>query len=163
ASGAALSGSTINGTTPLTVAAGRTVTFQPGGSTVNAPLAVNGTLVVRATSTLNGPVTTGDGATVRVQGNSTAGAVNLATVGFVNKGLVELSSTDAAGFAATLSVNSGTLTNAAGRTVSALPGTGGARTLNGRVNNYGTVSLGAPLTWNNVGDSLNAGTLDLSL
>src|SRR5205085_2644071 len=65
--------------------------------------------------------------------------------GFTSNGSIELTSADSA-HDATLTVSTGTLTNASGRTLSALAGTGGNRTLAAQLSNSGTLSVNAPLS-----------------
>src|SRR6202022_1294497 len=63
-------------------------------------------------------------------------------------GTIELTNTATAARNASLNVTNGTLTNAATRTISVLPGTvaGGTRTLGAQLDNQGTVTLMQALT-----------------
>src|SRR5437016_8933524 len=81
---------------------------------------------------------------------------------FTNNAAIIL--TDSVGaYGAYLNVTNGSLTNAAGATITSLPGANGSRFLNAQLDNQGTVTVSQPLTLN--GTSLhhtNSGTLDVS-
>ncbi len=110
---------TVDGSGTLTIAGTLTLTR----STVKVPLVNQGMLVVQGTSALTGSLTTAVGSTLRVLASGTATAALTVANGFTNNGAIELTSVDVSR-AATLTVSSGTLTNAAGASLSALAGTG---------------------------------------
>jgi len=115
-------------------------------STVNAALDNQGLLVARGTSALNGALTTGATSTLRLEGDGFVSAATLTVAnGFTNTGALELTAINAA-ISAQLTVTAGTLTNAASGTISALAGTGGARTLAAELNNLGLVTVSQALT-----------------
>ena len=136
--------STINGPGTLTNVAGKTLTLV--ATAVNAPLVNQGTLVASGASAIGGAFTTGAGSTLRVaQVDGSSSVANLTVAGgFTNNGALELTIvTFAAAYSAQLTVPSGTLTNAVGATIAALPGSvpGGTRTLAAAVNNQGTIDV----------------------
>jgi hypothetical protein len=82
-----------------------------------------------------------------------------AASGFTNNGTIELSSTGGA-YHATLTVSAGTLVNAAGGSITALPGTGGTRYLTAALDNRGTISVAAAMSINKTSVAhVNAGTI----
>ena len=137
-----LGNSTITGSGTLTIAAGGALNLT-GSSTVNAPLTNAGTISVFNSSVLNGGVTTVAGSMMRVVSVGFGGATLSVGAGFTNNGVIELTGTATNGV--TLSVN-GTLLNAAGGTISILPGVGGARTIVAEIDNRGTFSVAAALS-----------------
>ncbi len=155
-------------TSPSTVTNSPARTLSLTDSTLNAPLdnqgllqALSGSSVI---SSAAGAFTTTNTSTLRVQANNALGPTTLTVAnGFTNNGLIELTSINGPAQPATLSVTSGTLTNAATRTIDVLAGTGGARTLNAQLNNQGTINLGTNLTINVPGaDHLNSGTINVT-
>src|SRR5439155_9237755 len=115
----------------------------------DATVVNNGTLVVHGTAHFNGGVAAPSGSTLRVQGDAANGAANVVFPGgFTNGGTLELTSFLAAN-SATITVNGGTLTNAAGATFSVLAGAGGSRSVvlnnTGSFNNQGTLRVNASL------------------
>src|SRR5262249_21939530 len=140
-----LSGMTISGSG--TLANGGTLVLY--ASTVNAPLANQGTLLVQNTSAINsaaGAFTTTAGSTLRLQAYSidTRPANLTVANGFSNLGLIDLNASG--GWSATLTVSAGTLSNAAGATLSATGTADTNRTLAAQLVNQGTVSVSQPLT-----------------
>ncbi|MFN8178933.1 MAG: T9SS type A sorting domain-containing protein [bacterium] len=155
-----VSSSTVNGPGTLIDAAGQTLDVW--SSTVNAPLDNEGILNFQGNSTVNGTLTTGAGTTLRVQGSNFGTGTLTVANGFTNNGTVELTSI-AGSQIANLAVTTGTLINAAGRTISALAGTGGTRNLTAELDNRGTLSVNSPLTLSKASaDHLNSGTIDVS-
>ena len=161
------SNSNVGGTGSLTNAAGKTLTLI--GSTVGIPVTNQGTLVSSGASALNGALTTVAGSTIQVGqiDGSTSNANLTVANGFTNNGAIELTVIFGAGYSSQLTVASGTLTNAAGATITSLGGTvpGGARTITAAINNLGTITAGAgaPLTINGTSAThTNAGTIDAS-
>src|SRR4029077_13883201 len=122
-----ISSSTVNGPGIVTNAAGKSLTLL--GSTINAALVNQGTLLVEGTSAVNGVLTAAAGSTLRVQGDNAASTAALTVDnGFSNNGTIILQSSDQS-FASNLTVTSGTLTNAVGGIINVNVGTGGGRTL----------------------------------
>ncbi len=106
----------------------------------------NGLLLAEGTTTLNGTLTAGVGSVLRVRGSGAYGAALLTLPGaFTHTGAIELTSIDA-GYNATLAVTTGTLTNAAAGTITALAGLGGARTLAAALDQFGALTIAAPRT-----------------
>ncbi|HSD32375.1 MAG TPA: hypothetical protein VLB49_10725, partial [Gemmatimonadales bacterium] len=139
--GLTLVNSTWNGPGILTNPAGTTLNLQ--SSTITAAFVNGGTLVATGPSALTGSVTTNPGDSIIVQGNGTVGAGTLTVSGgsWTNNGAIVLTDVGSA-FGATLTVPTGTLTNAAGRTIDAPLGANGDRTLNAALLNQGTVTVG---------------------
>jgi hypothetical protein len=117
-----------------------------GGPTV-VTLTASGSSYVRSVAVT--------GATLRLVGGS------LVTQGDItNAGTIELTSSGSGAGAQLIAV--GSITNAAGGVITTLTGAGGFRRLSSRVDNRGTITVGADTTWNNTGASTNAGTVDVS-
>src|SRR5262249_54539662 len=141
-------------------------TLQLLSSTINAPLVNQGTLLVRGDNSVNGSLTTVAGSVIRVQSDDTFSTFARLTVaqGFTNQGAIEL--TQLASFAtdSRLTVSSGTLTNAAGATISSLTGSnGGNRQLDVALDNQGTLDVQQTLSMN-LGSVAqhNSGTIKLT-
>jgi fibronectin-binding autotransporter adhesin len=131
----------FNGPGTLTNATAKTLTIT--GSTINAPFVNQGTLVTNGFSVIGGSLTTAAGDTIRVEGSNTAGQANLSvTNGFTNNGAIVLTDIVST-YGAILGVTNGTLTNAVGGTIAALPGAGGLRQLNAQLDNQGTLTVSA--------------------
>jgi len=98
-------------------------------------------------------------ATLMVEGTPHAvhGDLRVAN-GFENRGTIELTSTNV-GYAAFLTVTTGSLTNAPGGAIRALEGAGGQRTLNANLVNQGTLELQTDLTAS--GNIVNGGVVHL--
>src|SRR5262249_5922872 len=146
-----LSNSTLTVAGTLTNAAGVTLTIT--GSTLSgAPFTNQGTLLAQGTSAINGSFTTAAGSVLRVQGALDGGHAALTVLnGFTNNGALELTNAYAAGaFGAALTVTNGTLVNAPGASLSALPGAlgGGGRTLTAHLDNRGTLTVAQALIVN---------------
>jgi hypothetical protein len=134
--------STINGPGLLTNASGRLLNVR--GSTVNADLDNQGTLLVNGTSAFNGALTTSGTSLIRVHGNSTSGTATMNVLnGFANNGAVELDDS-VSSYGAALNVTNGALTNSAGATITALPGANGPRTIGAVLSNQGTLTVALP-------------------
>ena len=101
---------------------------------------------------------------VRLEANGTQGASTLTIAnGFTNAGTIELTCTTSA-FNAALNVTAGTLVNAPGGKILALPGTGGSRTLGAELDNQGTVTADADLTLSRASaNHKNTGTISIGL
>jgi hypothetical protein len=133
--------SSISGAGTITNDAAKTLTLF--GTTINAPLVNNGVLEATDDSFVNGSFTSGAGSTIRARGNSVGGASSITFAnGFTNNGTIELTASDNAQNAS-IAVTTGTLTNAAGRTISLLAGTGGQRFIAASFANAGTMNVSA--------------------
>jgi hypothetical protein len=158
-----LSGTTLNGLGTLT----NDSDLVAVGSTVNTGLDNEGSLVVQlGTSTFNGAFTNGAAGTVTVLAGFSPFADTTLRVanGFTNAGLITLTAgPNFVGLASTLTVASGTLTNAAGATINVLPGTGGFRGINAQLDNQGVINVnqGLTLAANSAADQ-NSGTINVS-
>jgi hypothetical protein len=93
-------------------------TLDGSGTLVN-----QGTVVAQGSSGIYVPFTTAVNSTLEVLGSSSGTTLTVAN-GFTNNGLIELTSTGAAA-PATLTLTTGTLTNAAGANINCLAGAGG--------------------------------------
>jgi hypothetical protein len=114
---------------------------------LRSTLSVATTVTTPSTVTAFGPSTLTSNlstvVTVWVQGNNRFGQAILATSGpATNAGTILLQSIDDT-WRSTLTVSTGTLTNAASGTIQVSAGSGGYRVLNGNVTNLGTVAVGA--------------------
>jgi hypothetical protein len=173
--GLTLVNSTWNGPGILANPPGTTLNLQ--GSTITAAFVNGGTLVATGPSALTGSVTTNAGDSIIVQGNGTVGAGTLTVSGgsWTNNGAIVLTDVGSA-FGATLTVPTGTLTNAAGRTIEAPLGASGDRTLNATLDNQGTFTVAtaaarkltiAPPSGGEIANSgtitINSGTLQATM
>ncbi|MCC6652957.1 MAG: hypothetical protein IT348_17515, partial [Candidatus Eisenbacteria bacterium] len=137
-------------------------TLTSTGTSVAQALANNGSLIVISASSQNGAFTSGAGSLLRVLGNASFNSALTVANGFTNNGAIELTSSGAA-TSATLTVTAGTLVNAAGATISSLVGSSGARNLNAKLDNQGTITVAQAMTTNKASvASTNAGTIDLT-
>ncbi|HEX9581268.1 MAG TPA: hypothetical protein VF970_09220 [Gemmatimonadales bacterium] len=134
-----LNSSTVNGPGTVTNAAGQTLTLFYGTIGATSALDNQGLVVANGTSAINGALTTAAGSTIRLQPDGTTGFSTLNVPSLTNNGTIELTSIGSA-YNALLNI-SGTLTNAAGGTISSLPGTGGARGINAALVNQGTITV----------------------
>ena len=142
--GLRLANATIQGPGTLTNAAGRTIAMR--SSTVNAPLITNGTFLIDGTNTFGGPVSTGAGSLIRVQGNNVTGFSRLTVAnGFINNGQIRLTDSASASGAG-LDVTNGTLTNSGGAAILAELGGGGSRQLNAALDNQGALTVSVDST-----------------
>jgi hypothetical protein len=154
-----LNGATLNGSGTLSVAAGGTLTLQNGD--LNTPLVNAGTVLSLGSSSMDGSVTTVAGSLLRVQGVSGLNATLTVASSFTNEGAIELTSSATANV--TLSVTSGTLTNAADGTIRSLVGLGGGRTLTAQLDNQGTLTVAQTLTINRgSAQHTNSGLIELT-
>jgi hypothetical protein len=157
-----LSGTTLNGVGTLT----NDSDLVAVGSTVNTGLDNEGSCEVQqGTSTFNGAFTNGAAGTVTVLAGLSpfADATLKVANGFTNAGLITLTAgPNLVGLASTLTVASGTLTNAAGGTINVLAGTGGFRGINAQLINQGVVNINQALTLaaNSAADQ-NSGTINV--
>jgi hypothetical protein len=133
-------GGTIGG--PGLTLDGRLVTLA--ATTISAPLAISSTgeLVVRSTNFAGGHTTT-------------------VSNGFTNAGLIDLA-TENAGYTSSFAVTNGTLVNAPGASIRALPGAGGSRGLFAELDNQGTLLVNSTLALNRAGSvHVNSGLIEL--
>jgi hypothetical protein len=139
ATGFAFTSATINGPGALTNDTAKTLKVQ--STTVNTTVDNHGTLIASGSASFKRSMTTSPGSVLRLQGNGVVGGANVTfDTGFVNNGSIELTDTVST-YGATLNVGFGTLTNAPGATIAALPGAGGARTLGAALDNQGLLSV----------------------
>ncbi|HMC11964.1 MAG TPA: hypothetical protein VKH44_11765, partial [Pirellulaceae bacterium] len=144
-----------------------TVRYTTGNTSVQslvsqeALIISGGALTIGHSSAINGSFAIDAGSTLRVQAGSCFNSTLTVASGFTNQGLIELTNAGGCGTAATLNVASGTLTNAATGTISALAGDGGGRSLNAQLDNQGTINVGSGVTLpiNGTFSNFNAGTL----
>ncbi len=171
--------SIVNGPSTLTVSAGTTVTFS--GCTINATTVTEPTCTLQLTNSdhlgaltnngvtewigtcaWSGNVTTGPGSLVRVLANASFNTAVTAANGFTNSANIELLASGAA-TAATLNVTAGTLVNAPTGVISSLVASGGARNLNAKLDNQGTITVAQSMTTNKASvQHLNSGTINLT-
>lgn len=130
--------------------------FVPGPNdvVVIGPLAGASTVVTLAANTPVHSLTV-SGATLRLI-NAT-----LTVASLTNAGTIELTS-DGSSNSSGLAVGTGSITNAVGGTIRTVAGSGGDRTLTGRIDNQGTLSIGTKTTWSNAGGSTNSGTFSVT-
>jgi fibronectin-binding autotransporter adhesin len=149
----------------ITIPSGEVLTLNGLGSssTLNANLTVQGSgeLLVFGSATVDSIVNVEPGGLVTVRGRNTTNAANLTVAsGFANYGLIELTSIDGE-YPATLTVTTGTLTNASIGAIHTEFGTGGTRTLAAQLDNQGYLDVDAPLTLAKLeADHVNSGTIN---
>jgi YVTN family beta-propeller protein len=153
-----LTNSTWGGAGTLTIVPSSTLTIS--ASTLNSPVDNQGTLTLHGTTAFNAALTNAVGATLRLQGDGAFSTSNVTVAnGFTNSGAIVLTDTTSS-YGAALNVTSGTLTNAAGATITSAIGTGGTRALNAQLDNQGTLTLDRPLTLNKASAAhTNSGTI----
>lgn len=151
---------TVTGAGSLTNEVGRTLNMR--GTALSLPLINDGLILLDGNNTFSGSVAASPGSTLRFAASGSTGFAALSTVGFTNHGEIELSSTTSS-YSATLVVASGTLVNSPSGGIRSVVGTGGARTLEGSVDNQGLIEVQQPLQWNANNTLIsNSGTLDVS-
>ena len=144
---------TVNG--PAKLLGPATGEFLIRNWTINAGVIVSGDLRIDGVVSFNSPLAVSAGKTLRVKGSQfTSQALLTVASGFVNQGIIELSSEDA-GYESRLTVTTGTLTNAVGGVIRAVEGAGGPRNLNSNLDNRGTLLVSAGVTLNLNGTLLN--------
>jgi len=138
-----LTSSALNGPGILTNVPGKTINIRSSG--ISAPFINQGTLLANGASSIDGPLTTVAGSTLRVQGNGTYSTGTLTvTNGLVNNGTIELTDTTSS-YGATLVVKTLPLVNAG--TIDILAGSNGPRTIDAvRLDNQGTFTANQPVT-----------------
>jgi hypothetical protein len=158
-----MNNATVNGAITFTNNPGQTLSVQ--GTTFNTAFDNQGAFILRASSSLNGALTTSAASSLVVQGDASCCAA-FATVanGFTNNGVIDLTAINgASGTTSSLTVTNGSLTNASGATITSSIGTGGARSLTAALVNQGTVTVSQPLTINHTSAAhSNSGTLTVA-
>lgn len=161
-------GITINGSAPLTVAAGSTLNVD--GATFNVPIVNQGTIVVANNyynTVFNGAVTNALGANFQFVDGASANSSITVTKGFANSGTLLF---NAISDNETFNAQQGILTNAAGGVINVtgfVPvGMSGNATV---LMNFGTINVDAGQTFDlnshqfvNTGKLVGPGTIDLS-
>lgn len=151
---------TVTGAGSLTNETGRTLNLR--SSSISLPLVNDGLVLLDGGNSFSGSFAASLGSTLRLAGSGSTGFASLNTVGFTNHGEIELSSTTSSYFSA-LVVASGTLVNSPSGGIRSFVGTGGGRTLEGSVDNQGTIEVQQPLQWNSNNTLIsNSGMLDVS-
>lgn len=144
-----LTNTTLKGISQLTVAAGDALTTNH--ATVNAPLTVNGTLNAITedftNSNFNGAISIAAGANFNIPANSAGhGSVVAIASGFTNLGTISIQS-GSANSGSALNVTTGTLTNAAGATMTFSGSSGTASTVGADLLNQGTINVPSGQTY----------------
>ena len=156
-----LSSTTVFGPGTITNAPGKTLMLHGATFNPNAPIVNQGTLLAHGPVNIASPFTAAAGSTLRIEGIGTFGFASAALNGFVNAGTIDLTSSGGV-FPATLTIVSGSLTNAPGGTLLSSAGTDGTRTINGSIVNSGTVTVNQATSFVVAGGSFdNEGTIDL--
>jgi hypothetical protein len=152
---------TVEGSETLRVPADKEVRFH--STTVNAPLELLGHMEAWNFVTINSPFGIPAGATVRIVGRTgSANAVLTVANGFENHGAMELTSEDS-NWGATLTVTSGTFTNAASGVIMVRVGTAGVRNFNLELDNRGTVNIERDTSLNKSGaQHRNSGLIEVA-
>src|SRR3989440_12499570 len=161
ATGLQLTGAVLNGPGTITNDTGQTLIIS--STAIHAPLVNQGTMVVDGGSGIAGSFSAQSGSVLRVQGDCSYGNGALTVSGgFVNNGTIELTSVGC-GYSAALTVNSGTLVNAAGGSIKALTGATGPRYLYAQLDNQGTMDVAAPFSIIRAAAvHLNSGTININ-
>ena len=116
-------------------------------------------------STVAGAFINAAGGVVEIQANSQFGGVTLtASAGLTNAGTVDLTETNSAIWASTLTVTGGALVNQSGATLSTSAGAAGGRTINAQFDNQSgaTLLVNQGVTINSTGASSNEGTITVN-
>lgn len=155
---------TINANGGFTNVAGATLTMKQ--STLNSPVTVSnqGTANFISDNAVNAAAfSTNSTSHIAVFADGSSGSASLnVSVGFTNNGIIDLTST-VGGYPSLLTVGSGDLVNAAGATINAAGGTGGARTITAALVNQGIVNVNAQLSLSKVGTThTNSGTINVT-
>lgn len=135
-------------------------------ATVDVALNNRSTLRTRGTTRLNGAVTTSATSQILIEGQ--IGAFNgdlIVGQGFTNNGLINLTRLSGCcdNNAASLTVSSGTLTNAPAATLRVSAGTGGPRSLNLQLDNQGSFDIQTAVTWTRTSAThVNSGTIQVA-
>ncbi|MDZ4804357.1 MAG: CARDB domain-containing protein [Candidatus Eisenbacteria bacterium] len=113
---------------------------------VNASLDVQGTLLTQGATSVNGALSTSAGSIIRVLPVPGQSATLTVSTGFTNNGVLEIASP--LGWPSSMVVTAGTLTNAPGGMIDALPAGSGTRTLTAALDNQGTLNVSTNLVVN---------------
>jgi predicted RNA-binding protein len=129
----------------FTIPAGDSLRLITG--TFAAPtLQVDGALVAEDVVSVTSAVTTGTASQIISRATAAFGAASLTIAnGFTNSGSVQLTSVGS-GSNASLSITTGTLTNASVGSIQALQGSGGTRTIGAPISQNGFMSVPSPVT-----------------
>ncbi len=151
-------------------------TYNAAGGTITGPGYVyNGTLLVTVSTAspltilVNGTTTLATNnlpnTTIWVQGDGYLGGVNATltvAAGLTNDGTILLESQNST-YSDTLSIGSGTFTNAAGGIITVVAGTGGTRSISGAITNAGTINFDTNTTFGVAGANLtNTGLMSIA-
>ncbi|MDZ4804543.1 MAG: sialidase family protein, partial [Candidatus Eisenbacteria bacterium] len=150
---------TLNGAS--TVDARGRVILSGSTTTGTGTLANAGELRLHGATAISIPLSTSNGSFLRVQGLPGLDATPTMAVGFINEGTIELSSL--VGWSSSLTVASGTLTNASGGVIEVLADGNAARTLTAALDNQGTLNLSTGLVVNKASAAhMNSGTINVT-
>jgi hypothetical protein len=153
-----------------TLSSNAVTTLSSGSEVAGADLTNQGSLVVLNSNVFNGTFTNDTTGTLQLSGISQFGtlfpASLMLTNGFTNNGLVELVAVGNNN-QVTLTVTSGTLTNAAGAVINISAGFTGPRTLSAQLDNQGTINVnyagGLTVTHPNGSPAMtNSGTINVN-
>jgi hypothetical protein len=160
--GLTLTNALVNGPGRLTNTVGRTLVVT--GGQITAPVTNEGLLIVRGSAGISGALTTTAGSTLRVEGDAFFSSATLTVQdGFTNLGTIELDAINGSGTTSQLTVTNGTLLNAPGGVIAALPGTGSTRQLSAQLDNQGAITVNQSLTISKTSAAhLNSGTIDIA-
>src|SRR6185503_11723030 len=151
-----ISSTTINGPGSLTHDAAYSLFMKD--ATLRAAFSNQGSVSGEGVVYFNGPLTTAVGSTISISGNGSCCQGHLvAENGFTNNGTIILSSFGGS-IKSRMLVNNGVLVNAPGARIILDAGSGGERTLELSLDNYGTVSVNmGPAQFNNPNQVNRAG------
>ncbi|MGE4064455.1 MAG: Calx-beta domain-containing protein [Rhodospirillaceae bacterium] len=160
-------GTTLDSLGAYTLAVDGTLNLRKGSVTANLTIGNGGNLTAFDSNdviTFSAPLTVNAGGTVTVRdtnGNSTATELNLSTT--TNAGTIVLDTTSGTDTVILDMASAGaTLTNQSGGIIQVNPGTGGARTIRGAINNNGgTFDINANTTYTTY-NLTNAGIIDVA-
>jgi hypothetical protein len=164
-------GITATGSADVLLESGTTFTQGGGTTTGTQPVimddglvsyvgAARSSIALRGSSKLSGNV--GEEQTLTLQSTCNEHAVVTAEASFTNAGTIKLTNGDSCGNNETLNVSSGTLTNS-GKIITE-PANGGSRTLNGNIDNTGSIAINANTTFGGGAEALltNEGTIAIA-
>lgn len=127
----------------------------------SATIANAGELRLHGSTAISIPLSTSSSSLLKVQGLLGQDATPTMAVGFINAGTIEFSSLG--GWGSTLTVASGTLTNAPGGVINVLSDGAGPRTLTATLDNQGTLNVLTNLAVNKSSAAhLNSGTINVT-
>ncbi len=134
-----------------------------GGVFAPPTLTNNGLLVLESTTTITTAFTTAAGSTIRVRGDGVGGNATPTFIGgLTNSAAIELTAENA-GYSASLLISGAPLVNTATGTITALLGSGGARTIGAVLQNQGVVTINQALLLSQPSAAhVNLGTIALA-